>query len=412
MTTKRVAIVSETFRPEVNGVANTLGYWSDGLIQQGFEVEVIRPRQTASDHGSSQGSLEQVTTTGLPIPRYPELKFGLPCTRMLFKRWSRIKPDAIYVATEGPLGWSACRAAKKLGIPVISGFHTNFQQYSEFYGFGALQKIILGYLRRFHNATVSTLVPTRTQAEYLYDRGFRNVKILSRGVDCALFNPGKRSAELRASWGVSDATPVCIYVGRLAHEKNVRLIAKAYDQIQSRYPDVRFVFVGDGPARLELEQSCPRAIFAGMQRGDDLAKHYASGDLFLFPSKTDTFGNVVTEAMASGLAVVSFNDAAAKEHLHHKISGMLAPLNDEQQFIEHIDQLVGNATLLSTVRNASLKLAQKISWKEIVDRFAKALGISSDTDESFSLPTTALANKTMSNKESSRHEYTKNYSTY
>ena len=228
-------------------------------------------------------------------------------------------------------------------------------------------------MRKFHNNTLSTLVPTKTQATYLEKHGFNNAEILSRGVDCTLYSPSKRSAELRKQWGVNDTTTVCIYVGRLASEKNVELLIESYHRLSVTNPETKFVFVGDGPARTLLQTSCPNAIFAGMQRGEDLAAHYASGDIFLFPSKTDTFGNVVTEAMASGLAVIAFNDAAAKEHLEHKISGLLAELDDDQGYLKLIDELVNNSSLRRSIQENSLELARAISWTEIVDRFESLL---------------------------------------
>ena len=368
-----ISIVSETYRPEINGVANTLGYWVDGLIERGCRVQIVRPRQNSNDRGSESAHESQVTTFGLPIPKYPELKFGLPSSGLFMKLWSKDRPESVYIATEGPLGWSAARVARKLGIPVISGFHTNFQSYSAFYGFGWLERLIMRYLRGFHNQTAKTLVPTQTQKQYLESNGFNNVEVLSRGVDCSLFSPSKRSSELRNTWGADENETVCIYVGRLANEKNVSLIAKAFERLKAKSITNKLVFVGDGPARPELEQRCPDAIFAGMRRGEDLASHYASADLFLFPSKTDTFGNVVTEAMASGLGVVAFDDAAPKEHLQHTTSGYLADLNDDESFITSLERALTAPDELTEIRKNSLATAQSISWDSIVDQFLSTL---------------------------------------
>lgn len=381
MTKRTVTIVSETYRPEVNGVANTLGYWVDGLKRLGYQVQIVRPKQNKQDTGTHIENEIQVTTTGLPIPGYPELKFGLPAKGIFCDLWNNTTPDAVYVATEGPLGWSACREARRRGVPVISGFHTNFQTYSRFYGFGWLEKLIIAYLRGFHNKTHATLVPTKTQAQYLECKGFINVKVISRGVDCDKFCPSKRDQALRASWGVTcDATPVLIYVGRLAEEKNVQQIVDAYQQLKSVKRGIKealalpkLVFVGDGPARPQLQARLPDAIFAGMQHGEDLARHYASADVFLFPSKTDTFGNVVTEAMASRLAVVAFNDAAAREHLAHRTSAMLSELNDDQGFNNNLRELLADSRLLEEVRTKAHAIAQNLSWTKISRAFATSL---------------------------------------
>lgn len=373
MTKTNISIVSETYRPEINGVANTLGYWVDGLIERGFKVQIIRPRQHSLDHGKQTVHEHEITTFGLPIPKYSELRFGLPSAGLFYKLWSNDRPAAVYVATEGPLGWSAARVARKLQIRVISGFHTNFQSYSQFYGFGWLERLILRYLKHFHNETQCTLVPTTTQANYLVANGFHNVRVISRGVDCERFHPAKRSNTLRDSWGAKKDDLVCIYVGRLANEKNVGLISKTVSELTLRGQPMKLVFVGDGPARVDLEKNCPNAVFAGMQRGEALAQYYASADVFLFPSKTDTFGNVVTEAMASGLCVVAFDDAAAKEHLKHKESGLISDMSKDSEFIDNVHYALSHPEHLAQFRKNSLALAQKISWHEIVDQFTSTL---------------------------------------
>lgn len=381
MSSSLIAIVTETYRPEINGVSNTLGYWVDGLIDRNHQVQIIRPRQNSKDAGSATEQETQITTFGLPIPKYPELKFGLPSSGLFDKLWRKQRPKAVYVATEGPLGWSAMRVANKLGIPVISGFHTNFQSYSQFYGFGWLERIILRYLRHFHNQTDKTLTPTKTQSDYLVSKGFRNVEILSRGVDCTLFNPNKRCTALRAEWVVEQDELVCLYVGRLANEKNVSLISRSFKKLASENRNLRLVFVGDGPARASLEEELPDAIFAGTRRGDDLARHYASADIFLFPSRTDTFGNVVTEAMASGLGIVAFNDAAAREHLQDGESGYLANLSSEDDFTVKLERALSDTAMLRRIQAKSLSIAQSISWQTIVDQFISTLLSKTSTAE-------------------------------
>lgn len=369
----KVCIVTETYYPEVNGVSNTLKYWVEGMQQKGFHVQIIRPRQHPGDKHSQSESGESVTVAGLPIPGYKALKFGLPCKRKLLKLWRKSQPEAIYVATEGPLGLSAVKAAKQLGIPVLSGFHTNFQSYSNFYHLGWLEPIIFGFLRYFHNLTKGTVVPTRKQKDWLLDKGFRNVSVISRGINSELFNPNKRCQALRSSWNVTDKQRVCLYVGRIAGEKNIALIMDAYVRINKKHPETRFVFVGDGPLRAQLEKKFPEILFAGMKTGEELAKYYASSDIFLFPSKTDTFGNVVTEAMASRLGVVAFNDAAAKEHLINNESGFICEIDDDEAFIQSIFRAIETPESLERVRERAYLLARSITWNSIIDQFVKKL---------------------------------------
>ena len=321
----RYAIVTETYPPEINGVALTVHALEQGLRARGHEVSLVRPRQSEEQQGDAQ----ELLVRGAGLPRYPGLKFGFPATRKLTRLWSNAPPDAIYVATEGPLGWSALRAAKRLGIPAASGFHTRFDEYMRDYGAAFLQQTALSWMRRFHNGADATLVPTHELCEFLQAQGFDNVLRLPRAVDTRLFDPGRRDPALRAQWQAADNALVAIYVGRIAPEKNLDLAVRAFRKLQEVRPDARFVWVGDGPSRDKLAQENPDFIFCGVQRGDDVARHFASGDLFVFPSRSETFGNVTLEAMASGIATVAFDYGAAREYLRETHGAAIADGDDD-----------------------------------------------------------------------------------
>jgi glycosyltransferase involved in cell wall biosynthesis len=327
----RIACVTETYPPEINGVAMTVARLVQGLRARHHNVRVVRPRQ-ASDAPASPDDGDFLVR-GVPIPRYEGLKMGLPCTGKLVKLWKRDRPDVVHIATEGPLGRSALQAAKALGLPVCSEFRTNFHAYSAHYGLGFMKTLILGYLRRFHNATQCTMVPTQALHDDLQREGFRDLLTVARGVDTRRFDPARRSAALRAQWGATDDDLVVTCVGRLAPEKNLATLLDAFDAIHRAQPRARLVLVGDGPMRKELEARRPDAVFAGQRMGDELAAYYASADLFLFPSITETFGNVTTEAMASGLAVVAYDYAAARRVIVDGENGTLVPYDDRAAFV-------------------------------------------------------------------------------
>jgi glycosyltransferase involved in cell wall biosynthesis len=177
---------------------------------------------------------------------------------------------------------------------------------------------------------LATLAPTQKVVKELEMTGYKNVSIMARGVDTSQFCPTNRSAALRKSWGVNNDDLVVIHVGRLAKEKNILLALEAFEAIQKSNQNTKLVFVGDGPMREELSKACPQAIFSGSQQGQALAEHYASADLFIFPSITETFGNVVPEALASGLCVVAYDYAAAGDIIKHGHNGLLAPFNQSQ----------------------------------------------------------------------------------
>ncbi|MDQ6638717.1 MAG: glycosyltransferase family 1 protein, partial [Pseudomonadota bacterium] len=346
----RIAYVTETYPPELNGVSLTVETTVRFLRRRGHDVELIRPRQpgeAALDAG------DELRTVGCAIPVYRELRFGLARVAPLVRRFERTRPELVHLATPGPLAWSALAAARSLGIATTSDFRTNFHQYSHYYGLGALAAPVLGLLRRFHNLTRRTFVPTRATARELGAAGFHNLTTVGRGVDAEHFAPARRSAALRRQWQAEDA-PVLLMVGRVAPEKNVELGLRAFEHARQARPDLRLVVVGDGPARARLQAAHPEVRFVGVQRGAELAAHYASADLFLFPSLSDTFGNVVMEALASGLPVVSFAVAAAAEHVDDGVSGRLVALGDEAAFIAVVASLTERGTSLDAMRAAAL----------------------------------------------------------
>ncbi len=367
----RFTLVTETYPPEVNGVALTVHALERGLRALGHEVDLVRPRQPGS---SPENSAEQLLTRSAPVPRYPGLRFGLPSGGRLTGHWRARRPDAVYVATEGPLGWSAVRTARRLGIPACTGFHTRFDDYVGRYAAEFLRPWVFAWLRRFHNSAQATLVPTLELAQFLRERGFRSVELLRRAVDTRLFDPARRDAALRGQWGLKDDDLAVIHVGRIAPEKNLALAVRAFRAIQRERPEARFVWVGDGPERESLARANPDFLFLGVQRGEALAQHFASGDLFLFPSRSETFGNVTLEAMASGLPVVAFDYGAAREHLRDGEHGAALALDDEDGFIAKARTIAVDPVLRGRMGAAAREAVAGLSPESVSRRFAELLG--------------------------------------
>jgi glycosyltransferase involved in cell wall biosynthesis len=372
----RVAIVTETWPPEINGVALTVQSLARGLVALGHDVELVRPRQDA-DVGEST-EFEQLLLPGAALPRYPGLRFGLPAHRHLHRHWSERRPDALYIATEGPLGWSALGTARRLEIPACTGFHTRFDDFVNHYGLGLLTPIVFAYLRRFHNRAAATLVPTAELVEFLGSTGFRNVRLLRRAVDTHLFHPRRRDPALRAEWGLAPDDLAVVHVGRIAPEKNLGLAVRAFEAIRAAHPRARFVVVGDGPAREALATQHPHVLFAGMRRGDELARYYACGDLFLFPSRTETFGNVTLEALASGVPVVAFDYGAAREHVRDTQAGARVALGDDDAFVDAAVSLAARVTAAQAdaphPREAARSTVAMLSPSSVAEHFADLLG--------------------------------------
>jgi glycosyltransferase involved in cell wall biosynthesis len=361
-------MVTETYPPEINGVAVTMLQFVQGMVARGHSVHLVRPAQHKDDDDAQSARYSETLTGGMPIPGYPGLRLGLPSKGLLMRDWCARRPDIVHVATEGPLGWSAVSAARALGIPVSTDFHTNFHSYTRHYGLGLLKRPMAAYLRRFHNRTDCTIVPTASLRNELQESGYKDVLIVERGVDTSLFHPSKRSMQLRAGWGVDEHTPVALLVSRLAPEKNLLVVIEAFEAMRAISPASRLIMVGDGPARADLERRYhPHVIFAGMRTGEDLAAHYASADIFLYPSLTETYGNVTVEAMASGLATLAYDYAAAHQHIRHDVNGLIAPYDDTAAFICMARALIADPARTARLRTDARQSVEKLTWERIME---------------------------------------------
>jgi glycosyltransferase involved in cell wall biosynthesis len=377
----RIAFVTETYPPEVNGVAMTLAELVRRLHARHHQIELIRPRQGHEDAGlrpaqsavadpaQGRSAIREILVRGIRIPRYSQLRMGLPARSALLHSWSNQRPDVVHIATEGPLGWSALQAARTLKLPVSTDFRTNFHAYSRHYGMRWLHKPIMGYLRKFHNQADRTTVPTRTLMGELTACGFERLVVVARGIDAERFDPRHRSLALRQSWGLAVDDLAVLYVGRLAAEKNLELLADAFEAIARVNPKARLILVGDGPMRAALQARLPDALFCGQQMGHELARCYASADLFLFPSKTETFGNVTVEAMASGLPVVAFADGAALELIRPGQNGVSIALDDDAGYVSAATRLAVDSDTCRALGAVARETALQLDWETIVDRF-------------------------------------------
>lgn len=362
----KIMIVSDTYPPDINGVARTLQMLAAGLAKRAHTVRVITT--TVSGLEQEQERMELQSVRALPVPGYAGIRIGVASQRYFHEQFDRFQPDALYVAVETFMGGSAVQVARKRGVRVVSGFHTNFHHYSKNYRLPLLKRALIGYLRHFHNRTARTLTPSETTAGQLREIGIENVGVLGRGVDTDLFSPGRRDPALRLTWGATEEDPVAIFVGRLAPEKNLPLVVRSFQRIRQQHLRARCVFVGDGPDAAWLRSEYPEFIHAGARTGLDLAKHYASADLFVFPSLSETFGNVLTEALASGLVSVSFDYAAARQHVRHGHNGFVAKPDDGAAYLEAVDGALARWNDQTLRQNATATTSQ-LSWNTIVEQF-------------------------------------------
>lgn len=352
-----IEVVTDTYVPDVNGVAFSLGRLCTGLRGLGHRVEIIRSGRA---HGEGE-----TTVLSWPLPGYWEIKVGQPLPGELYRRWSKDRPDIVYVAIETPLGLSAACTARWLGIPVVGGFHTNFREYLQKYGADAVGKGVWFYQKWFHDRLHRTLVPSPDARDRLERAGFTKVGLLGRGVDTTLYQPGRRDDALRAKLGAKDGAPLALVVGRVSSEKNIGLAIRAFGRMRETCPDLTCVVVGDGPARTRLQREHPEVRFAGYLLGEELAACYASADILLFPSETETFGNVLLEGMASGLATLAYDYAAAAWHGKDGGNLLKVPKGDEAAFLDAAVRLL-DPGLRADLSAGALDTARSLGWPSVV----------------------------------------------
>ncbi|MCB1166778.1 MAG: glycosyltransferase family 1 protein [Leptospiraceae bacterium] len=383
----KIDVVTETFLPELNGVSRSLDRMIRGIEDRGHDVQVFRPVQSADGQRSVRIALDSVSGMGQPcmsqsknhhlsmglrMPFYREVQVGLASPHFFRARFRKRRPDLVHVVTEGPLGLMAMIAASSMGIPVLSDYRTHFHKYFEYYGMGKLGRWVHRYLRLFHNLTRRTLVPTASMKSELMEFGFKRVSVIGRGVDTEAYGPHHRCDDLRKSHGIAPETHIVLYAGRIAPEKNVDLAIRSFRAMKECHPNMQMILVGDGPRKASLQAANPDLIFTGFQSGVALSRYYASADIFLFPSVTDTFGNVVTEAAASGLAVVAFDRGAAGELLEHEKSGWVIPGEDDSDYMAACTDLalrIGSAqSPIPEIRMRAREAACAVGWDSIVGR--------------------------------------------
>lgn len=370
----KITIVTETWSPEINGVAHSLLHLCQGLQRLGHRIQLIRPAQK-SQCTAFQAEYECLVWGGR-IPKYTDMQFGLPQYTKVNRAISHFAPDVVHIVTEGPLGLTALYVAQAHQIPVSSGFHSTFQDFSRFFDLALLVKPIERYLRWFHNQTVLTCVPSQTTLNQLQNFGVTCPLVeVGRGVDTTHFLPEHRSEQMRLHWHADTNTTVLLYVGRLSPEKEVDVLIKSYLLLKQQCSrKFKMVIVGDGPDRQRLSDMAYATdiIFMGSLTGQALAQTYASADVFVFASQVETFGNVVLEAMASGLPVVAYHYASPQRYVQHGKTGWLSPVGQVAHFMQHICQLPHCDTLRQMGRQARLDI-ENVSWTQPVKQFEQAL---------------------------------------
>ena len=358
----RIALFSETFLPQRNGVALLLDRLIRHLTANGHEVLVAapvswRPRGDAS----VPPGVRVLRVPGIPLPRYPDLTLALPLAPRVVREVAAFRPHVIHLVTEYSLGLTGLQTAVTLGVPALASFHTNIPRYLPYYGFGWSGELCWRYLRWFHNQAAATFCPSETNRRELTERGFRNVRVWPRGVDTARFVPAARARD----GGNGAAEPLrLLYVGRLTPEKDLPVLFDAYARLRSRDGrSLHLTLVGDGAYSGVMRARAPDDVtFAGYLEGRALSDAYSAADVFVFPSRSETLGNVVLEAFASGLPVVGVRDGGTIENVRDGVNGILCPPGDVEAFADGIRRLADDPPLRRRLGHNARAWAEARTW--------------------------------------------------
>lgn len=358
----KIAIFTDTFLPQVNGVANTLRCLGNYLEAEGIEYVFITPEQ--KNEQILPYNMQSFFST--PFILYPECRFTLPNMIRLNKLMDDFRPDLIFLMTEFGMGLSGLIYGKKHGIPVISNYSTNFSAIIRQYKLGVLGKALDNYLGWFHSEANLCVTPSMESSKELQKYGVREISIFSRGIDCGNFSPEKRNDEFRKFYAVEDKI-LLLYVGRLSPEKDLDILKASMIKLNEVYKDkISLIITGEGPMKAELEQTMPdNVIFTGYKKGRELAEIYASCDIFAFPSSFETFGNVVLEASASGLPVVGVKEGGVLELIHHGETGYLSNPRDSESFSALLEQLIVDPDIRYNFSKNGRIFAQSKSWNSV-----------------------------------------------
>src|SRR5690606_11649352 len=335
---RRVALFTGAYNHIADGVSLTLNRLVSFLQRHDTETLVFAP--TVDDPPVNHaGTL--VPIPSIPLPGRPEYRASLGLPRSARATLKHFRPNVVHIATPDFLGYKALRLAERWKIPVVASYHTHFSSYLKYYGFGGLESVMWRYLQNFYSRCRHVYVPSPSMAEVLRSHGIESgLRLWSRGVDTSRFNPSRRSNEWRRSMGVGDDEILVSFIGRLVWEKGLRVFADVIQNVEQRGIPHRSMIVGEGPALTELRERLPSTLFTGYLEGTALARAYASSDVFLFPSDTETFGNVTLEAMASGVPTVCADATGSRTLVEHGETGLLVPAGNSAAFTEAVLHLI------------------------------------------------------------------------
>jgi glycosyltransferase involved in cell wall biosynthesis len=360
----RIAIFTDTFYPQINGVTNTFRYLSRYLSQNNIEHLFFAPDY---DEKPDHSNLPVIRFRGITPHIYPECRLAFPPLGQIIPRLKAFAPDVVHIATELGLGFSGLRAARELNLPIVMSYHTNFDQYLNYYNLNYFSGALWSYMKWFHSFARVNLCPSADTLCALAQHGFPRLDIWSRGIDLDRFHPHYYDERTRNGFGGGQRT-VFLYVGRIAKEKGLDTLAESIRIVNAKNQDkTLFVFTGDGPYLEELKSlGIPNMIFTGAKQGKELSRIYASCDVFVFPSGTETFGNVMLEAMASGLPGICVNSGGVTDFAVHLENAFVCEYQNSASLADAIVHML-DPQLQRKIQLNALETAKRRSWNTVFD---------------------------------------------
>lgn len=357
----RIAIFTDTFFPQINGVTNTLGKMTEYFERNGIDYKIFAPKYDEEVNYSAERFYS------LKFFLYPDCRIAFPNIFKISQTLLEFRPDLIHLMTEFNMGITGLRYGKKNNIPIISNYSTNFSQYTDYYKLDFLKQSIWDYLKWFHNQSSLTLCPSFESQKILKQNDIGNTEIFSRGIDTAKFHPSNRDENLRKELGVEEKI-VFLNVGRVSYEKDLDLLIESYGRLKLKYGKrISLIITGEGPYLNKCKAALPDdTIFTGFKTGQELSKIYASSDIFVCPSSTETFGNVILEAMASGLPVIGADAGGVKETIMHNRNGLKFEARNSVDLENAMIELIEDPSLRERLRDMGIRSAGERSWHRIM----------------------------------------------
>ena len=362
----RIAIFSDTYDPQVNGVARTLKRLTDHMGRHGVEYELFVPEMA----GSTRSYPNVHEFTSFPFFFYPECRTAIANPKTIEKRLRAFSPDLIHIATPFTMGLLGLHASKRLGIPMVASYHTHFDKYLDYYKLSWVSPVFWKYMKWFHANCEKIFVPSMETKNHLFKQGFDNLSIWSRGVDCFQFSTLKKSFFIRKKYNIKEKY-IILFAGRLAPEKDLDTLIKTVKGLsESTKKQVHWMIVGNGPSYREvsLDLGKENVTMTGYLSGSELSEVYASSDLFVFPSPTETFGNVVLEAGASGLPSIVADEGGVTSIIKNGYNGLICPACSPEKFVNGIEKLIKNDEYRLNLGRNARTFAEKQSWDYIFTR--------------------------------------------